>query len=103
PAGLRGGVSYADGQVEDDARLVVAVARTAAAYGARVITYCAAECIDGRGARAHDELGGATFDISARHVVNATGVWADTLAEGVHLTPSKGAHLVLRASSLGSP
>jgi glycerol-3-phosphate dehydrogenase len=36
-------------------------------------------------------------------VVNATGVWADTLVDGVRLTPSKGAHLVLRAAALGSP
>ena len=103
PAGVRGGVSYADGQVEDDARLVIAVARTAAAYGARVITYCSAQSVDGGGAHVRDELRGASFDIRARHVVNATGVWADTLADGVHLTPSKGAHLIVRASALGSP
>jgi glycerol-3-phosphate dehydrogenase len=101
--GLRGAASYYDGQVEDDARLVVAVARTAAAYGARVLTYCAAESLSRDGARVHDELGGGAFDLRARHVVNATGVWADTLVDGVALTPSKGAHLVLRASALGSP
>ena len=103
PAGLRGGASYSDGQVEDDARLVVAIARTAAAYGARVLTYCAAESVDGSGAPVHDEIGDTSFDLRARHVVNATGVWADTLVDGVRLTPSKGAHLVLRASALGSP
>ncbi|MDX6287950.1 MAG: glycerol-3-phosphate dehydrogenase [Frankiales bacterium] len=101
--GLRGGVSYTDGQVEDDARLVVTVARTAAAYGARILTYCAAESIDGSGAHVRDERTGATIDIRARHVVNATGVWADTLADNIHLTPSKGAHVVLRSSTLGSP
>ena len=101
-AGLRGAASYADGQVEDDARLVVAVARTAAAYGARVLTYCAAESIDGGGARVHDEIGDTSFDLLARHVVNATGVWADTLASNIRLTPSKGAPCV-RASVLGSP
>jgi glycerol-3-phosphate dehydrogenase len=102
-AGLRGAAAYTDGQVEDDARLVVAVARTAAAYGARILTYCTAEAIDGSGARVHDERTGTSFDLRATHVVNATGVWADTLVDGVRLTPSKGAHLVLRAEALGHP
>jgi glycerol-3-phosphate dehydrogenase len=103
PTGLRGAAAYTDGQVEDDARLVVTIARTAAAYGARIITYCPVEALDGTGARARDDLDGAAFDIRARHVVNATGVWADTLVDGVRLTPSKGAHLLLRASTVGSP
>jgi glycerol-3-phosphate dehydrogenase len=103
PDGLRGAASYFDGQVEDDARLVIGVARTATAYGARVLTYCAAESLDRSGARVRDELSGSTFDIRARNVVNATGVWADTLADGVKLTPSKGAHLIVRASTIGSP
>ena len=38
-AGLRGALLSWDGQLEDDARLVVAVARTAAAHGARILTY----------------------------------------------------------------
>ncbi len=40
--GLRGSVQYWDGQLEDDARLVVAVARTAAWFGAEVVTRCSA-------------------------------------------------------------
>jgi glycerol-3-phosphate dehydrogenase len=101
--GLRGGVLYSDGQVEDDARLVITVARTAAAYGARILTYCSAATIDGSGARVLDERSGVSADIRARHIVNATGVWADTLAPNIRLTPSKGAHVVLRSSTLGSP
>jgi glycerol-3-phosphate dehydrogenase len=100
---LRGAASYFDGQVEDDARLVVTVARTAAAYGARIITYCSASALARDGARVRDEIAGTAFDIRARHVVNATGVWADTLADGVRLTPSKGAHLIIRAETIGSP
>ena len=42
PDGLRGGFLTWDGQLYDDARLVVAIARTAAQYGARVLTRCAA-------------------------------------------------------------
>ncbi len=100
---LRGAVMYWDGQLADDARLVVAVARTAAAHGARILTYCAAADADGSGATVTDELGGASFRLRARHVVNATGVWADTLDPQVRLRPSKGAHLVLHASRLGYP
>ncbi|MFL6238015.1 MAG: glycerol-3-phosphate dehydrogenase/oxidase [Actinomycetes bacterium] len=101
--GVRGAVSYYDGQVEDDARLVLGVARTAAAYGARVLTYCSAENVARDGARVRDVITGETFDVRAHHVVNATGVWADTLAQDVRLTPSKGAHLIVRASTLGAP
>ena len=40
---LRGALVGWDGQLEDDARLVVAVARTAAAHGARILTRCAVD------------------------------------------------------------
>ena len=51
-----------DGQLEDDARLVVAIARTAAAYGARIVTYAEADRLTERG-RGHDrsELTGDAF------------------------------------------
>ena len=103
PGGLRGGLLYWDAQVEDDARLVIAIARTAAAWGARILTYVAAEQLRGDGARLRDERSGATFEVKARHVVNATGVWASTLAPEVALRPSKGAHLVVRSSTFGDP
>jgi glycerol-3-phosphate dehydrogenase len=103
PKGLRGGLLYWDGQLEDDARLVVAVARTAAAHGARVLTYCSALSLHGDGARVRDERGGSELDLRARHVVNATGVWAGTLEPGVALRPSRGTHVVLQAASLGLP
>jgi glycerol-3-phosphate dehydrogenase len=47
-----------------------------------------------------DELTGAAHAVRARAVVNATGVWADGLVEGVRLRPSRGTHLVLRAGTL---
>jgi glycerol-3-phosphate dehydrogenase len=103
PEGLRGGLVYWDAQVEDDARLVLAVARTAAAHGARILTYVAAEELRGDGARLRDERTGVVFEVKARHVVNATGVWASTLAPAVALRPSKGTHLVLRSKTLGDP
>ncbi|MGP3949451.1 glycerol-3-phosphate dehydrogenase/oxidase [Streptomyces sp. 7N604] len=103
PAGLRGGQLSYDGQLVDDARLVVALARTAAAHGAHIVTRCAAVELDGNAAVLRDELSGQTLEIRARCVINATGVWADTLASGVRLRPSRGTHIVLPASALGHP
>lgn len=99
--GFRGGLTIWDGQLVDDARLVVAIARTAAAYGARIVTRCRALQVTGDGARLRDELTGAELDVSARAVVNATGVWAGTLASEVSLRPSRGTHLVVRSRTLG--
>ncbi|HEX6472913.1 MAG TPA: glycerol-3-phosphate dehydrogenase/oxidase [Streptosporangiaceae bacterium] len=101
PHGLRGGLLSWDGQVVDDARLVIALARTAAAHGARALTRCRALAVSGDGAEVRDELTGAVHTIRARAVVNATGVWAGTLVDGVPLRPSRGTHLVLPAAALG--
>ncbi|MCK9920936.1 glycerol-3-phosphate dehydrogenase/oxidase [Frankia sp. AgPm24] len=110
--GLRGGLVYWDGQLVDDARLVVALARTAAGFGARVLTRLRVQQIEpGRGSgsgggaagflvTASDELGGGPVTLRARAVVNATGVWAPTLAPGIRLRPSRGTHLVVRAGVL---
>ncbi|MDT7537427.1 MAG: glycerol-3-phosphate dehydrogenase [Actinomycetota bacterium] len=98
--GLRGGLLNWDGQLEDDARLVVALARTAASYGARILTRVTA--LDSAGL-VRDELTGATAQLHARAVVNATGVWAGTLAPDTQLRPSKGVHVVLPAALLGNP
>ncbi len=102
-SGLRGALLNWDGQLEDDARLVVALARTAASYGARVVTYATALEADGSGATVRDERTGATVRIRARAVVNATGAWADGLAPETRLRPSKGVHVVLPAARLGHP
>jgi len=100
---VRGGFVTVDGALEDDARLVIAIARTAAMHGARVITHCAALDVASDGARVRDELSGDAFDVRARVVVAAAGVWTGELLDGVPLQPSKGAHLLLRADSLGTP
>ena len=103
-SGMRGGLLSWDGQLEDDARLVVALARTAAGYGARVLTRARVLDLGGAGATIRDELHGATTGatstIRARAVINATGVWAGGLVPEVSLRPSRGAHLVLRGSSM---
>ncbi len=103
PEHLRGAILHWDGQLEDDARLVVAIARTAAAHGARIVTYAEVEQLTGGGAQVRDELTGDRFDIRARHVINATGVWADRLVEGIALRPSRGSHLLIDAARLGNP
>ncbi|MFG2775127.1 glycerol-3-phosphate dehydrogenase/oxidase [Streptomyces sp. NPDC048350] len=101
PTGLRGGLLSWDGQLTDDARLVTAIARTAAAHGARVLTRTRALELTGDGARVRDETTGQELRIRARVVVNATGVWAGGLVEDVRLRPSRGTHLVLRDVDLG--
>ncbi|MGV9567757.1 glycerol-3-phosphate dehydrogenase/oxidase [Streptomyces sp. NPDC003480] len=100
-AGLRGGLLSWDGRVTDDARLVTAVARTAAARGARILTRVRALELTSSGARIRDELTGREGEIHARAVINASGVWAGGLVEGVRIRPSRGTHLVLRADHLG--
>lgn len=101
PAGLRGGLLSWDGRVTDDARLVTALARTAAAHGARILTRVRALELGGTGARVRDELTGEQGDIRARAVINASGVWAGELVDGIRIRPSRGTHLVLRAELFG--
>ncbi|MYW46763.1 FAD-dependent oxidoreductase, partial [Streptomyces sp. SID161] len=101
-SGLRGGLLSWDGKVTDDARLVTALARTAAARGARVLTRVRALELTGSGARIRDEVTGEEAEIRARAVINATGVWAGELADGIRIRPSRGTHLVLRSERLGA-
>jgi glycerol-3-phosphate dehydrogenase len=98
--GLRGGLLSWDGQLADDARLVTAIARTAAAHGARILTRTRAVTVTGSGALVRDELTGQEVEVRARAVVNAAGVWAGQLVGDVRLRPSRGTHLVLRSESL---
>lgn len=102
-SGLRGGMLSYDGQLVDDARLVVTVARTAAGRGARILTRVRALELRADGATAEDVLSGARMDIRARAVVNATGVWAGSLDESLTVRPSRGTHIVLDAADLGHP
>ena len=100
PAGLRGGLLGWDGQLEDDARLVTTIARTAASYGAHVRTRARVLQASGTEVTLRDETTGATTTVRARAVVNAAGVWAGDLADEVTLRPSRGTHLVLRGDRL---
>lgn len=99
--GLRGGIVGWDGQVEDDARLVVAVARTAAAYGASILTHVDAVSAGGGRATLRDEDG--EFEITYDEVITCTGVWTSELNPGIALHPSRGTHLVVHSERLGNP
>lgn len=105
PEGLRGGTVYHDGQF-DDARLAVALARTAADHGAVVLNYVAVVGLMKEngvvvGVQAREAETGAEHEVRARVVVSATGVWADALRRmddgeaAPLLTFSQGVHLVL--------
>jgi glycerol-3-phosphate dehydrogenase len=108
---LRGAALYYDAQV-DDARLVIATLRSAAAAGALVASYAAAISLlkpDGlvRGATVRDQLGDATRTVRALVVVNATGPWADRLRrlDDPAATPllrlTRGAHVMVPRARLG--
>lgn len=114
--GLKGGVKYWDGQF-DDARLALALARTAASRGALLVNYCAAKELvheNGRvaGVVCEDTETGQRLALRARCVVNATGVWVDALRQqdGEALgrpvqpivAPSQGVHIVVDREFLPS-
>lgn len=106
--GLRGGVRYWDGQF-DDARLALALARTAEAAGALVLNHAPVTAVRTRTGRTgfaldvSDRFSCGIATISARCVVNATGVWVDRLRTAAHegvplrpmVSPSQGVHLVV--------
>jgi glycerol-3-phosphate dehydrogenase len=100
-----GGLTYYDAQV-DDARYVANLARTASFYGAHVASRVRVEGflkVGERvvGVKAHDLETGERFEIRARQVVNATGVWTDDTQAMVgergqfKVRASKGVHLVV--------
>ncbi|WP_067566031.1 glycerol-3-phosphate dehydrogenase/oxidase [Nocardia acidivorans] len=100
-AGLRGGLLAWDGQLVDDARLVVGIARTAALHGASILTRVEATGVTGTSATLTNRLTGETRSVTARSVVNATGVWADQVDPSIELRPSRGTHLVFDAAAFG--
>ncbi|MFL0711795.1 MAG: glycerol-3-phosphate dehydrogenase/oxidase [Microcella pacifica] len=100
-----GGLTYYDAQV-DDARYVSTLARTASFYGAHVASRVRVEGflkVGERvvGVKAHDLETGERFEVKARQVVNATGVWTDDTQAMVgergqfKVRASKGIHIVI--------
>ena len=106
-----GGIQYYDALM-DDARHTLAVVRTAAGLGAKVITRAPlVEFLkeDGRvtGIVIEDRLTGQRHALAARAVVSATGIWADEIqqlagANTFRVQPAKGVHLLLRPEALQS-
>ena len=107
--GLVGGVKYWDGQF-DDARLALALARTAAARGALLVNRCAATSLVREGGKltglvVRDGESGELLTLQARCVINATGVWVDAVRDmdrdadapsrPAMVAPSQGVHLVV--------
>ncbi|MCV7153247.1 glycerol-3-phosphate dehydrogenase/oxidase [Mycolicibacterium pyrenivorans] len=101
--GLDGALLAYDGQLIDDARLVTAVARTAAQHGARILTRVAASQATRTSVTLTDMLTGQSTDVTARAVVNATGVWAGEVDPSIRVRPSRGTHLVFDAATFGNP
>lgn len=109
--GLRGGVSYYDGQF-DDARLLINLIATAVEHGAAAINHAPVTALtrddDGfvSGATAHDAESGEQFTVPASVVVNATGAFTDSIRRMADadapamIAPSQGIHLVFDASFL---
>ena len=109
-AGVAGGIQYWDGQF-DDARLAIALMRSATDLGATCLNYLPASgLLKSRGSvcgvLATDSETGESFEIPARVVINATGVYADAVRHfdepdsAPILSPSQGIHLVLDADFL---
>jgi glycerol-3-phosphate dehydrogenase len=102
---LVGAIQYFDAQV-DDARHTMFLVRTAAAYGAhaasraRVIGFLR-EGERVTGVRVRDLEHDRVFEVRAREIINATGVWTDDTQALVgergqfHVRASKGIHLVV--------
>jgi glycerol-3-phosphate dehydrogenase len=103
--GLLGAARFYDAQV-DDARLTLLIAHAAHAEGGVIANY--AQSIDLlksgnkiRGAVVRDRISDAEFELQARVVVNASGVWVDRVRQqdihykGATTRPTKGIHLVL--------
>jgi glycerol-3-phosphate dehydrogenase len=102
--GLRGGVLYHDGQF-DDARLAIHLAMTAADHGAVVINYMSVEGLIKEkgmvcGVLTKDALENKEYEIKAKAVINATGIYSDSIAKlddksaEPLITHSQGIHLV---------
>lgn len=113
PKGLVGGVVYHDGQF-DDSRMVMALAQACAEKGSIVLNYFKVMALlkDGNGkiigVKAKEIVSGEEFDLKAKVVINATGVFADDISRMDNpeskptIRPSRGVHIVLDKSFLQS-
>lgn len=101
--GLTGGFYFEDAQV-DDARLVFRLIQEGMAHGGCALNYTQVSAVTRHnrgcvaGICAGDVESGTAAELSARAVINATGVWAEELhpfpEKGLHIRPLRGSHLV---------
>jgi len=110
---IAGAVRFHDAQI-DDARHTVAVARTAASFGAHILTRTRVDSLsfddEGRvtGVKVRDELSGDEYAIRSRVVIAAAGVWTDEILHMVdpdapdRVQQSRGVHLVVRGDAIRS-
>ena len=113
PEGLRGGIVYHDGQF-DDARMAICLARTAIKHGATLLNYFPVGSLiknssgNTAGVIATDTLTQTEHTIKSGLVINATGVFADSVIRMDNplvkpaIRPSQGIHIVLDKSFLES-
>jgi len=111
PQGLRGGILYYDGQF-DDARLAINMAQTFVEQGGTALNYMKVTNLKKdaqgtvQGVHAECQETGATYSIDARGVINATGIFTDSIRKmddseaETTLRPSQGTHVVLDRSFL---
>ena len=112
PGAIKGGIAFYEGQL-DDARHTMAIARTAAEYGAAVAssTRVTSFIRDGDkvvGAVARDLESGEEIRIRAKATINAAGVWTDEIQEMIggkgqfRVRASKGVHIVVPRDRIDS-
>lgn len=104
--GLKGGVVYFDGQF-DDARMALSLAKTAHQYNGVLLNYFEVTGLEKNeegiidGLKAKDRESGKHYSIKAKAVINATGVFADSVKKMDEpsvkdmIQPSQGIHLVV--------
>ena len=108
--GLKGGVIYHDGQF-DDARMAISLAQTAENHGATLINYFGVEDLIKEnemitGVVARDSIENKSYKIMSKGVINATGVFSDSITNldikkrKKTIVPSQGVHIVLDKSFL---
>jgi len=108
---LKGGITYYDGQF-DDARLALNIAQTCNELGGVVLNYMKVTHLNKNykgkidGVHVKDQFSTKAFEVKAKMVVNATGVFADKILKmddpgtPKMIQPSQGIHLVMDSSFL---
>ncbi|MCY4781288.1 glycerol-3-phosphate dehydrogenase/oxidase [Sphingobacterium sp. UT-1RO-CII-1] len=109
---LKGGIEYFDGQF-DDARLAINLAQTAIEHQAIVLNYAEVIKITKNekgvitGLTFIDRESAKEYDIAAKSIINATGIFVDDILKldtATHknlVRPSQGAHIVIDKKFLG--